>query len=517
MKAKITAPPLLKFDWFPPGPIAREFVASDALMCGIRGPFGSGKSTACIAKLLRNFSQQKPGPDGIIRRRTGIIRNTYAELSTTTIKTWQVWVPPTIGKWNGSAPPSHTIKGSGFIDPRIPAEGFEWEVLFIALDRPEDLKKILSMDLSDAWINESREISKPVVDGLTGRVGRFPRTVRDKEGKILHTCAAPQIIMDTNPPDEDHWWAKMADFADAEMVAQNNEIALRLIQLGTLRPNQPLRKFFSQPSGRSPEAENLRNLPDGYYERLMADKSKEWIKVYVDGEYGFVQEGKAVYPEYRDSMHCQEFSLNRALPLYVGIDFGLTPAAIFGQRTLDGAWRLHSEVASTDMSALEFGPLLARIMQERYAGFTFAAITGDPAGEQRSQTDARTPFQALRAGGIDAKPAHTNDFTKRRDTFASFLNRNIGGEPGMLIHPNCKTLRKGLAGSYHYRRIQVSGDERYEDKPVKDATSHACEAGQYMLLGAGEERVAFRAHPEFRKNRLAFAEGVNDDPLHWRN
>lgn len=502
-KVKIPAPPLLKFDWHPPGPVAKEFVKSDALLCGIRGPFGSGKSVACIAKLLRNFSQQKPGPDGIVRRRSAIIRNTYGELGTTTIKTWNEWVPRTVGHWSDKAPPVHSIK--------VP--GVDWEILFVALDRPEDLKKLLSMDLSDAWINEAREIPKAILDGLTGRVGRYPRTVRSAQGDVLLTCAAPQVIMDTNPPDSDHWWAKMADFPDLEVAARNEEVREQLLTIGMLREGQPLQEFFSQPSGRQQGAENLKNLIPGYYERLMAGKSEDWIKVYVDGNYGFVQDGKSVYPEYNDSVHCKEFSLNRALPIYVGIDFGRTPAATFAQRTVMGAWRIHSEVVTEDMDALEFGKLLSVVLQERYAGYKVAGITGDPAGDARAQSDSTTPFKMLAVSGIEARKAHTNDPEIRRTTFAQFLNKMMSGEPGLIVHPNCVKLRKALAGGYHYRRIQVAGEERFHDEPVKDAWSHVAEAAQYMLLGAGEARVVMRANPELYRNRPKFADGVGRNPF----
>ena len=88
-----------------------------------------------------------------------------------------------------------------------------------------------------------------------------------------------------------------------------------------------------------------------------------------------------------------------------------------------------------------------------------------------------------------AAPAPTNDYTKRRESVAMCLSRLIDGEPGLIIHPNCKTLRKGMAGGYNYKRIQVTGEERYRDMPDKGKYSHVCEAGQYMLVGAGEAKT----------------------------
>jgi len=62
----------------------------------------------------------------------------------------------------------------------------------------------------------------------------------------------------------------------------------------------------------------------------------------------------------------------------------------------------------------------------------------------------------------------------------------IDGKPGLLVSPKCRITRKGMAGGYHYRRVQVVGEERFHNKPNKNRFSHPCEAGQYMMLGAGE-------------------------------
>ena len=63
---------------------------------------------------------------------------------------------------------------------------------------------------------------------------------------------------------------------------------------------------------------------------------------------------------------------------------------------------------------------------------------------------------------------------------------DMAGEPAIVISPKCKTLRKALAGGYKYRRLRVAGDERYEERPMKNMYSHVAEAQQYLLVGAGE-------------------------------
>lgn len=472
-------------DYHPPGPVARAFMKSDAFVRGIMGPYGSGKSTVCVMEIVRRAQQQRPDVDGVRRSRWAVVRNTYPELKTTTIKTWHQWVPPTLGRWVESGPPTHHIREASL----------DCEVIFVSLDRPQDVSKLLGMELTGAWVDEAREIPKAILDGLSGRVGRFPSSA-------MGGCTWSGIIMSTNPPDTDHWWYRLAE----EQKPAGFD-------------------FFRQPGGLSPFAENLDYLnqtdetmalplghPDRvargrqYYERQVAGKDSEWIRIYVDGDYGFVMDGKPVYPEYRDGVHCAEFELNPKLPLHIGIDFGLTPAATIGQRLLDGRWLWHSELVTEDMGAVRFAQELHRLIESRYRGFRIESITGDPAGDTRAQTDETTPFQILRANNVPASPAPTNDFIKRRESVALSLNRMVDGKPGLLIHPQCRYLRKGMAGGYHYRRVQVAGDERYRDVPDKTIYSHVCEAAQYLMLGAGEGRAVVKRERSEQRQATAVSD-----------
>lgn len=470
--------------YHPPGPQSREFMKSTAFVRGIMGPYGSGKSTACVMEIIRRAQQQKPGTDGVRHSRWAVVRNTYPELKTTTIKTWHQWVPTTLGRWVDSGPPTHHIKD----------DTIDLEVIFVSLDRPQDISKLLGMELTGAWVDEAREIPKAILDGLSGRVGRFPSSA-------MGGCTWSGIIMSTNPPDSDHWWYRLAEEDRPDGFA-----------------------FFRQPGGMEPDAENLDWLnqtdetialplghPDRlargrvYYERQIAGKDQEWVKVYVNGDYGFVLDGKPVYSEYRDSVHCAEFELNPKLPMHAGFDFGLTPAAVFGQRQLDGRWFWHSELVTEDMGTVRFAEQVQRVINERYKNFRFETFTGDPAGDTRAQTDETTPFHILRANGIPAMPANSNDFIKRRESVAFYLNRMVDGRPGLLIHPDCKYLRKGMSGGYHYKRIQVAGDERYRDVPDKTIYSHVCEAGQYLMMGAGEGRTIMKRESREPRQRLALS------------
>jgi hypothetical protein len=355
------------------------------------------------------------------------------------------------------------------------------------------------------WINEAREVPKAILDGLTGRVGRYPAVWQGG-------CVNAQIMMDTNPPDTDHWWYILAE-GDASneynrQIIQSMKEAEELLRIkGFLTKDQRLFTFYRQPSGRSPNAENLRNLRPGYYEFQMAGKDQDWIKIYIDGDYGFVMDGLPVYPEYRDSTHgSEDFPILRGIGFRIGLDFGLTPAATISQRTGNGRRLVHYELVSERMGITSFADELKRYLGEVLPGAVFTSIRGDPAGDAVTPEE-NTCFTILQAAGFKiAEKAPTNDPVLRREAIAYLLTHMVDGKPGMQIHPRCTTYRKGMSGGYHRKRVQVVGDVRYHDQPNKNKYSHVCEADQYDAVSAGDHRHVTTSREQQERPRQRFAD-----------
>ena len=301
-------------------PTLGDFHQDNSFVRGILGPLGSGKSSACSMELVLRALRQEPGPDDIRRTRWAVIRNTYPELKTTTLETWLHWVKPEVfGYPVMSSPITHKV---------WLADDTYLEVIFLSIDRPEDTKKLLSLELTGVWMNEARELPKALLDMAGGRVGRYP-----SQGDGGPTWSG--IIMDSNPPPNDHWWYNLAE---------------------QIQP--PGYRFFRQPSGLSPIAENIPFLPGGreYYHRQLPGKTDEWVNVYVHGEYGDASDHKRVYPEFRHSVHVapEKLETYRGLPLLIGLDFGLTPAAVIGQVSSRGQVRILGEVVAEGMGIKRF-------------------------------------------------------------------------------------------------------------------------------------------------------------------
>ena len=125
---------------FSGAPTIWKFLNDKSFVRGIMGPVGSGKSYACASEIMLKAINQKPSPkDGIKYTRFVIVRNSYPELRTTTIKTWQEIFPENIwGSFRWSPPLTHHIK----LPSRDNAPGVDCEVIFLALDQPKDVRKL---------------------------------------------------------------------------------------------------------------------------------------------------------------------------------------------------------------------------------------------------------------------------------------------------------------------------------------------------------------------------------------
>lgn len=468
----------MQINFTPPGKVSEAFLADNSFVRGLMGPVGSGKSATCCFDILYRAIEQQPGPDGIRHSRWAVVRNTYPELKSTTIKTWMDWFGDicTI-KYDTPITSQMTIKDIG------DGTGIDLEIMFMALDRPEDVKKLKSLELTGGWMNEASEMDKAVLDMLTQRVGRYP-------SKRVGGPSWTGVIMDTNPPDDDSWYYKLAEEDREETYHFYRQPGGLMQDLDKKSPT--FQKYLPNPA-----AENIQNHSLGYqyYLNQLAAKSEDWIRVFLLGEYGSTLDGKPVYPEWNDKIHYSLEPLKPidGMPILLAFDFGLTPACAFMQMSPKGQLLILKELVSEDMGIRQFySDVVKPVIMSDFSRHRVEAV-GDPAGNSRAQTDEKTCMQELMELGMLCETAPTNEFVGRRESVAFFLQRLSAGAPGLLLDPSCKTLRKGFNGGYRFERLRVSGTSRFKDRPVKDKYSHIHDAIQYGCLHMRAEMNPTRA------------------------
>jgi hypothetical protein len=445
------------------------FHTSPAEVRGIMGPFGSGKSVACVMEIIRRAKEQAKGRDG--KRRTGgrSIRNTYGELRDTTIRTFHDWVPHT-----GIRAPRRFVQTP---EPtyHITEGDLDIEILFRALDKPQQVKKLLSLELTGAWVNEAREVPLAIIEGLQGRCGRYP-SFRE-EG-----CTWSGLIMDTNPPDNDHPWYKMF-----EETRPSNWALFRQPSGGRRRPRT---SRISSPA--TTPAWRSANGPIGSAS-ISTGSTASSSKASRSGR----------------NITTASIAAHRA-------------AALRSQAAAAGGAGFRADAGGDLRPARRQGPLAhprgadrrrhrhpalrrgdARLHCREVSGHRPAGRqgVGRPGRSDPAQTDERTCFQILQSQGYRPEKAPTQNFTTRREAVAAPLNRMVDGEPGFLLSPSCPVLRKAMQGGYAYKRVAVAGEERFKDEPDKNRFSHPADALEYLCCGGGE------AHELVRKKQ--------PDPPRW--
>ena len=457
---------------------ATQFHQSKAYFRGIRGPVGSGKSTACMLDLFLRAQLQEPY-EGVRRTRFVFIRNTYPELKQTTIKTWQHWVP------NSICPLVYDIPIRGrMVRPLGDGTIIDMEVIFMAVDTDDDVAKLLSTEYTGAYINEASEIPRSVAVYLPQRIGRYPAIVENEYGETIFKGATwSGIVADTNPPSTRHWWYEFAEISTPE---------------GYEFFNQPPAMFFDEKTEKyveNPDAENIRFLPGGfeYYRKIVnaANGDHNTIRRMVCNEYGVPIHGKPVFPNFKTHIHVSKNKItpDKNRPLIIGLDWGLTPACIFAQQSTLGGIRLLEEITPTDVSLEDFiDNYVLPTLNSTYLGMHWY-IVGDPSGRGRSANDKRTPFDVLKERNLYGVPAISNSFIVRKEAVDYFLNRT----DGLLLSCDVVLAREGFMGQYAYAKLSNT-QSQFKATPDKNEHSHIMDAIQYACLFAkyGGQRIGNR-------------------------
>ena len=174
-------------------PTAAKLHNSNKIVRGFLGPVGNGKSVCCINELHRLAVLQEPNCDGIRKTKWVIVRNTHEQLETTTFQTFVQWIPPEVC--------GTTVKPmrGNMQYPLSDGTRVESKFIFLALDRPDDVRKLLSLEVTGVFMNEARELPYAVVKGSRERIGRYPSQVDGytdvyKDGKLIKADQMEYIL-----------------------------------------------------------------------------------------------------------------------------------------------------------------------------------------------------------------------------------------------------------------------------------------------------------------------------------
>lgn len=480
----------------PPGPQGEAFLRDDkSFVRALLGPVGGGKSSCCVFDVIRQASlmpicrptvdDARNGRPGSIRFKLAIIGQTYGQLERNLFPTWKRWLPVDDGpggnwtiqdfKGGGGRYATHKIEWDveRLIDGKVYRIPVFFEAIFAAIGDQVVEEFMRGFEPSAFWLYEVDLLPESVLDQAIFRLGRYPSRADLPEGSTYRSYA----ICDLNAPDVDSWFYRKFEEEKPEGF-----------------------RLYKQPSGLSKNAENLHNLPPGYYDRQVSvfagmKNGKNLIKRMVHAQYAPSVDGEPVFPEYSDDIHLAREVLKpvKGIPLEIGVDAGIQrPAAVIGQTMPSGQDRILGEVVPGRCGAARFAEAIKREIAElaALAGLEYleiGSIWSDPWGFTGADHEAGELAWAERLMvelGTPILPTETNEIDPRLEAVREDLVYMIDAEtPAMIISPRAKMVRKGLASHYRFQKVRIGNSERTADLPEKNEYSDPLDALQYKKLG----------------------------------
>lgn len=455
-----------------------DFLQSNRLVDILEGPLGSGKTYALCARIMRHAQDQRPSPvDGIRYTQFAVVRNTMPDLKRTTIRTWLRMFPEaTYGRFCYGAAMYHHLR---FNDVNCLVD-------FISLDKDDDVRKLRSTEYTGIAFDELEFTEKVLFDEARSRL-RFPPP--EHGGPTWRGVFAA-----TNAPPEDHWLPIMTGRVEMPPGLKPDEVsALQWPRDWGWHLQPPAVLEIMDQHGTvtgyrvNPQAENLKHLPEGYYDEQLSGMTKDWIDSRLMVRTVLVTEGTAVWPMFRREVYVSREVL-RPRPdyvVYVGLDFGRSPAAVFMQAINNRVLVQHELIGSAE-GAERFAPRVRRLLVTEYPGYEVRAF-GDPKGQDKSQNDERTAYDIFKHNGITVRAPpglKQNMIATRVEAVDHLLGEMTDGRPRFAVSPTCRTLIVAMAGRYCNE-----SDEKGELRPKKDRYSNIADALQYVCLGLGEGRA----------------------------
>lgn len=487
------------YHYIPPGPVAASFIRDDVLTKAIMGPVGGGKTVSCAMARVVAATRMPPCKDGVIRDRYAVVRSSFRDAEKTVLQSWQQWFPKTYpgSTWTGGndRPVTHVLRW------RLPnGLRVEAETIFVGLQGSTVESKLRGWELSGVWLNELDTIDENGLRYSEQRVGRFP-----KKSDLSDPAAVRfrQVLGDFNAPDMDNWTYDV-------FVAEP----------------RPDRVLYAQPSGVSSAAENVANLEADYYQKIIDNEEDWYVRRFVHNQFGYSRDGLPVYPEFNSEVHVapKVQEPDQRLPLLIGLDAGLNPAAILGQCRPDGQLVILDElVPGQGYGAERLADLLNELIARRYNRVPKIMAWADPAAQWGADKEggqlAWIETMTLALGVPVGVPANgSNELGLRLSAVRQELTRMIDGHrPRLLISPNCKVLTRGFASGYKYKKRANDSGPAYDPEPSKNEYSHPHDGLQYLVLGyrgrptvvsgsAGSSRAQSSARPkkDWRKRKAVF-------------
>lgn len=389
------------------------------LIKGAIGGLGGGKTTACEQEQALVCLKTPGGKSIAMRKSVNRADMSLIEDYRTMLQGVARWVPSK--QW------------------------FEFQNEHKLIISPADLwDRFGSTQFVSFYIQEAQEVDFKIFDTLTQRL-------RDPRGTV-NGIPWYRGYFDARGVKREHWIYK--EYVKHAWNADDPETVRAQVD----NPDYTWLKFTTY--------DNEKHLVPGYIDAQIRGHKDNvpWIKMLIEGEFGFDIEGRAVFPMYKPEIHDAEITPDRSLPILRGWDFGFNrPAVTWSQYTRDGRLLILREHCPVGISLPNLCQEVAGLQRDWFPDFhpTQFKDYGDIAGEQAQATGPeQIEFVENFFSTVVESPG------KLRVQVGLEVLRNLmqtttrSGKPRFAVDYSCERLREALGGAYYYRTDKT--DERPE-------------------------------------------------------
>lgn len=289
-------------------------------------------------------------------------------------------------------------------------------ILFRPLDEAE--KKYKSLNVAAIGIDEASEVDTEAVQMLMSR--------RRQMGYPL------LLFVVSNPTGYTHWLYKW--------FVRDKQQNYFLYQTNTY--------------------ENQKHLPETYIQELTRKYSLDWIKRYIEGEWGGLTEGVPIYSGMFDpKIHVREGRYFMGNPVWVGVDFGYaSPGVVWAHPDRENRCQIVREWLPKELDTYKLAQGILKRNGVWFPHATFQYFCGHD-GKQRHASSDATGIEILTDNGM--VPSYRFHHLEAGFTvIRNMLKVRDDGTPNLYVDPSAMTCVEAFLGEYKYKPEA--------DKPLKN-------------------------------------------------
>lgn len=185
-------------------------------------------------------------------------------------------------------------------------------------------------------------------------------------------------------------------------------------------------------------ADNALNLPDDYIKNLRNSYSPSLLAAYLDGEFVNLTAG-SIYHEFDRQLNGTFETIQPREPLHIGLDFNVNNMSAVVAVTRNG-----DPMVLDELAGIRDTPTMIAALKARYGGHSITVYPDASGGSHKSVNASLSDIVLLRAAGFTVLAHPSNPAVKDRILAVNQMIHNQGKRRLLVNSDRCPSVIEGL-------------------------------------------------------------------------